>query len=101
MLFRTRYDTKIIVKLEPIAKDQIEPYNPPPINVNLVASEQEEQPIVQEGNTPTKGIPNVFLDEWETQTHMDGQCEQQEEPNLGVYLMHESNSFLPNLEKSA
>lgn len=82
MLFRTRIGIKVIVKSKPIAKDHIEPYNPPPINANLVASEQEEQPASQEGNTPIKGILDVLLDEWVSQIHVAGPCEPHEEPNL-------------------
>lgn len=42
MLFRIRYDTKVTIRVEPIANDHIEPYTPSLINMNYTLHEEKK-----------------------------------------------------------
>lgn len=51
MLFRTRYGTKVTIRVELAATDHIEPYTPSPINMNCTLNEEKEEILVREPTT--------------------------------------------------
>jgi hypothetical protein len=63
MFFRTRYETKASIKVEPLALHHIEPYTSSPINMNCTIYKEEEGDIVYEPTTSLTEIPNFLLDE--------------------------------------
>lgn len=42
VLFRTRYGTKVTIRVEHVANDHVEPYTPSPINMNYTLHEEKE-----------------------------------------------------------
>lgn len=69
MLFMRKSGTKVVIKLEPLAKDHIEPYTPSVINVNCTIVYYEYHPVIQELNTHIEGVPSFLLDEWGDENH--------------------------------
>ena len=67
----------------------------------MIIGEQEERPEVREGNTQTEEIPDILLDEWAFQNQVESPRENLGHAGLGMYLIQEADSFIPNLEKSA
>lgn len=94
--FRTRYDTKVTIKLELLANDHIESYIPKPINANLSIHNHEEQPAIQEPNTLIECIPDLILDKWEAENHEVDHFNHMDEVWIAMYMIHEK-VFVPNL----
>lgn len=101
LFFRTRYDTKVTIKLEPLAKDHIKTYVPSLTNTNLAFDEQdkEDRLVVPDPNTLIEGIPNIILDEWAAENHETDPFNHMDKIGLGIYMIHEQNGVVPNLIK--
>lgn len=100
LLFRTRYGTKVTVRVDSISRNHVEPYTLSPIstNQNCIIYGQEEDSVGLDRTTCIKGTPDVCLDEWVNHFQFDT-CDLVEEIGLGTYCIHEENSFIPNFMK--
>lgn len=57
--------TQVVIKVEPIVNNHIEPYMPSPIHMNFTLHEEEEECIIHGPTTLLKEVLDYLLDEWD------------------------------------
>lgn len=100
MLFRTRYGTKVTIKSEALAKDNIEPYIPCAINANCLVLEEGDVLPSFEAKTQTEDIPDILLDECAAENILETECSPVIDAGMGNYVFQEAGLVMPNLVKS-
>ncbi|KAH9288743.1 hypothetical protein KI387_032860, partial [Taxus chinensis] len=63
MILRTRYGTKLTIRVEPICHNHVEPYTASPINGNYTIGDPEEEDADHEPTTLVEEVPDTFMDE--------------------------------------
>ncbi|KAH9310162.1 hypothetical protein KI387_038073, partial [Taxus chinensis] len=63
MILRTRYGTKVTIRVEPICHNHVEPYIASPINGNYTIYDREEEVSHHEPTTLVEEVPDTVLDE--------------------------------------
>lgn len=96
MLFRTKDGTKFTIKVEPIAKDHIEPYTPSPINMNCTLHNDKTIVSVREITTQLEQFLDCLLDEWANAFQFDP-IDEVNGTGLGINCIHEEHTPIPNL----
>ena len=86
MFFRTRYGTKVSVKVEQLALHHIDPYTPNLINMNCTILEINENDKTNECATSLSDTPNFLLDEWANSYQFDPISETLE-TGMGTYCI--------------
>lgn len=63
MILRTRYGTKVTIRVEPICHNHVEPYIARPINGNYAICDHEDEAANHEPTTLIEEVPDMILNE--------------------------------------
>ncbi|KAH9295246.1 hypothetical protein KI387_038834, partial [Taxus chinensis] len=110
MILRTRYGTKVTIRVEPIFHNHVEPYTASPINGNYTIHDPEEEVVDHKPTTLVEEVPDTMLDEVSVDHQYDPYAEALaeeevgllllEEMGLGTYCIHEEGAIIPQLVKT-